>query len=489
MTSWLNYERDAGVAPRKAAAVILFEQTTSSVLLVQRNTSLAFMGGHHAFPGGGISHADTGRCVRAVDDGELARAVTAAVRELFEETGVLLATGAEVTEQQQAAWRAELLQQPEVFEVRLDEAGLHIPGDRFVPVSRWVTPTFAPKRFDTQYFLYRSETLQPASPIGDDGEITDTTWLNVCEALDLRAKDSIQLSTPVAFVLRRLAMLPLHEALERLQHTPGFSELIFEYIEPEHGIHIVPLVSKTLPPANHTNCVLVGETELAIIDPGIDDAVAWKRFERHLDEILEMAGGDLYAILLTHDHFDHSAAAHRLGRRYNVPVYAHASCREKDISLVHDACIELAGTPPWRIRCIHTPGHHPGHFTFYEKTTDTLMCGDLIANPGTVVIDPECGGDMNAYMRSLERIATLTPRMTIPAHGAPLMGHAGPAHIQHTIAHRRMRAARIRTALEQGARTFESLLEIAYDDTPRSMYPWARRQLQAHLNAMNIAVS
>ena len=488
MASWLNYNSDAGVTPKKAAAVILLEQDTGSVLLVQRNKALAFMGGHHAFPGGSVAEQDTGRCVQGTNDTDLAGAITTATRELFEETGVLIAEGNMPNAEKLAAARLEVLDHPENFEPFLEANGLHIEADKFIPIGRWITPTFAPMRFDTQYFLYCTDTLLPASPIGQDGEITATTWLNTSESLEQRAKGHIQMSTPVVFVLRRLAVLPLDKAIERLQHTPGFSDIIHDYIEPAHGIHLVPVPSRTLPPATHTNCVLVGETELAIIDPGIDDPVAWERFEAHLEEILTMAGGKLHAILLTHDHPDHSASVHRLARSYDAPVYAHECCEEKDIAIEEDTCIELAGNPAWRIRCLHTPGHHPGHFAFYEETTDTLICGDMVSNPGTIMIDPESGGDMGAYLNSLERLSTLNPKLTIPAHGAPLIKRQGSELFRKTIAHRRMREERIRDAINRGANTLDAILAKAYDDTPPSLHPLALRQLKAHLIDMNIVI-
>ncbi|HDP35829.1 MAG TPA: MBL fold metallo-hydrolase [Candidatus Hydrogenedentes bacterium] len=486
MASWLNYNSDGGATPKKAAAVIMFVENAGSLLLVRRNQALAFMGGHHAFPGGSVSEYDTGVRVRGAADAEQAGTLTAAVRELFEETGILLVEGAVLSDEKKAETRVAVLNSPDIFEDMLAEAGLYIEAEKFIPVGRWITPTFAPMRFDTQYFLYCAGEPFPASPIGHEGEITETGWFNTCEALDLRANGVIQMSTPVVFVLRRLAVLPLDKAIERLQHTPGFSDIIHDYIEPAHGIHIVPVPSRTLPPASHTNCMLVGESELAIIDPGIDDAAAWTRFESHLDEILEMAGGKLCAILLTHDHPDHSASVHRLARRHDAPVYAHQCCQEKDIALEDGMGIALSGAPPWHIRCIHTPGHHPGHFAFYEEATDTLICGDMVSNPGTIMIDPETGGDMGAYLDSLDRLSALKPKLTVPAHGAPLMFDAGPDLFRKTIAHRRMREARIRDAIGRGASTLEEILDMAYDDTPKSLHPLALRQLQAHLIDMNI---
>lgn len=488
MASWLQYNSDAGVTPKKAATVILFDQETNATLLVQRNKSLVFMGGHHAFPGGSVSQQDTGRCVRGTSDTDLAVSISTAVREVFEETGILLVDGDIPGLGHIERMRLEILQSPDKFEDFLEQYNLLIQSEKFIPAGRWITPTFVPMRFDTQYFLYCCKGGIPASPIGQEGEITATTWLNVDKALDLRAKGRIQMSTPVVFVLRRLAVLSLDKVVKRLQHTPGFSEIIHDYIEPAHGIHIVPVSSQTLPPASHTNCVLIGEKELALIDPGINDLKDRERFEAHLDEVLTMSNGILHAILLTHDHPDHSASVHRLAKRYNVPVYAHESYCKRDIAIEEGFCIELVGAPPWRIRCLYTPGHHPGHFAFYEETTDTLISGDMVSNPGTIIIDPESGGDMGAYLNSLDRLSTLVPKMTIPGHGVPLMADSGTELFRKTIVHRRMREARIREAITSGANTVETILLAAYDDTPEALYPLARRQLKAHLIDMNIVI-
>lgn len=487
MTTWLKYDRTDGVTPREAAVVILYDDQGGSVLFVKRNKRLAFMGGHYAFPGGQVSRFDTGRCVRNAADTDTARYITAAVREVFEETGLLLAEGVHDCREHDDASRRVIIRAPEEFEPYLESHGLFIDMTAFAPAGRWITPSFSPMRFDTRYFLYRCRGALSATPMGDTEEITEVCWLTPREALERRGTGDMTLSTPPAFVLQRLVTFPLPEALDRLQHTPGFSDTIIDYIEPAPGIHVVPIKAHTLPPATHTNCVIVGETELVIIDPGIVDETEQNRFSVHLDDICEGVGGRPAAVLLTHDHPDHGAFAAGLSGRYGIPVYAHPASLEhfhNGRPLRDGEYLEFAGPRSGRLRCLHTPGHHPGHLCFYDEGTRTLMCGDMVANPGTIMIDPDRGGDMTAYLESLERLSALDPLLTIPGHGAPLRGKEGPAIFRATIEHRLRREKKILDALATGARTVEELLPLAYDDTAIDLHFLAACQLRAHLKRL-----
>ena len=154
---------------------------------------------------------------------------------------------------------------------------------------------------------------------------------------------------------------------------------------------------------------------------------------------------------------------------------------------LHDDEVLLCGRDPqWRLRCLHTPGHDPGHLCFLEETTQALLAGDMVANPGTIVVSRKYGGDMAAFMRSLEKLLALDCKLIIPSHGHP----AGRPRefIQKQLDHRRWREDKIKRAHAEGATTFDQLLARAYDDAPEQALRWARHSLDAHLAKLGIEI-
>jgi 8-oxo-dGTP pyrophosphatase MutT (NUDIX family) len=113
---------------------------------------LRFLGGFHAFPGGQRDASDTEVEVANCADAETATMLACAARELFEETGVLVARGLEaMTKGQRAALLDDLQSGRMTFPALLDHFGLHLDADDFTFVGRWVTPPFSPRRFDTWF--------------------------------------------------------------------------------------------------------------------------------------------------------------------------------------------------------------------------------------------------------------------------------------------------------------------------------------------------
>ena len=183
------------------------------VYVLQRATTMVF-GGVYAFPGGGVDPTDRPATVRR-DWGErlglpdeAARAVVgAAVRELFEEAGVLLAGTEQATLGDVSApdWEADRLavQRRELTMTELlDRRGLRLRDDLLFPWSRWITPEFEPKRFDTWFFVALLPEAQAARNVS--GEADRAAWIGPQAANglamlpptrstldDLRAYDSV----------------------------------------------------------------------------------------------------------------------------------------------------------------------------------------------------------------------------------------------------------------------------------------------------------
>jgi glyoxylase-like metal-dependent hydrolase (beta-lactamase superfamily II) len=250
-------------------------------------------------------------------------------------------------------------------------------------------------------------------------------------------------------------------------------------VEPAPGILVVPMRTPTLPPATHTNSILVGDRELALVEPATPYADEVDRFSALLDE-LGRAGRRVVALFLTHHHGDHIAAAADMRERLGVPLCAHAeTARRIDVKVDR----ELAdGEEAFGLRAIFTPGHAPGHLCYLEPRTRTLLAGDMVAGEGTILIAPQDDGDMTQYLDSLARMAALDAHVLVPAHGPPI---ASPrALCEHYIKHRLMREDKVVAALQKGPARPDELLPAVYDDTPRAAWPLAAISLLAHLEKL-----
>ncbi|UQU68361.1 NUDIX domain-containing protein [Couchioplanes caeruleus] len=182
-------------APARAAAtVVLLDPDTLDVYVLRRASTMVF-GGMHAFPGGRVDPGDSPETVRrdwadrlGVPD-ERARAVVgAAARELFEEAGVLLAgpldepdrTVGDVSSPGWEADRAAVAARELSMTDLLARRGLRLRDDLLLPWSRWITPEFEPRRFDTWFFVALLPRAQTARDVS--GEAEGTTWISPAAA-------------------------------------------------------------------------------------------------------------------------------------------------------------------------------------------------------------------------------------------------------------------------------------------------------------------
>lgn len=476
--------------PHKAAACILVRgQGEPEVLLVRRNPSLRFMGGHHVFPGGRICPADGTRHVPGARDAEHAAVVEAAVREIFEETGLLCVRGRLPDAGVLRTARSSLLAGEIEFGEILDKHSLTIEAADFEAAGVWVTPAFSTIRFATQYLLHHVRSDQREELM--DGEIVGLDWLRPSEARRLWHRGKLRLSTPVAYTLQLLAGTSVPDAVRMLARGTERAPGEHNRFEIRRGVTLVPLMSKTLSSATHTNCLIVGERRLYVIDPGSDDPAELKHLATQLDHLSEL-GAEVEAVLLSHSHSDHTAGVDFVRERYKVPVMAHEATNEQvafrvDRLIADGEVLVSPGDPDWRLRAVHTPGHDPGHLCFLEESTGALLAGDMTANPGTIVVSRNYRGDMAAFMDSLQRLLEIDCKLIIPSHGMPL---GDPRrHLREHLEHRLWREQKIRSAYESGARTFDELLAHAYDDAPVEVLPLARHSLDAHLAKLGIAAA
>ena len=444
------------------------------VLLVRRGKDLRFAGGWHAFPGGRLDPADRELAVPglAPDDAAL---LVCAVRELFEEAGVLIARGAErIPADERATARRALLAGALPFPRLLAAHGLVLDPAALVPAGRWVTPEHLPIRYDARLFL---APLPPGEhPEIWPGELSDGGMVAPSRALARWARGEALLHPPNLNALRVLAR-PGPIALAALRDPAGVEGFAARRIEFQEGFFLAALRTPTLPPATHTNTWLVpAEDGLAVVDPGAPDPAEQARLFSVLDE-LAAEGRPPRAVWLTHAHPDHVGAVAAVAARHGVAVRAHpgaASTLEVAVTPLRD------GDRLGRFRVLETPGHAREHLAFLDEETGALLCGDMVSTLSTIVIDPP-EGDMAEYVRQLERLRDLEPRTLYPAHGPPAPD--GAARLDQYLAHRRAREQQLLDALATPA-TLEDVTARAYADTPPGLHPVAARSCLAGLEKL-----
>jgi ribonuclease/clavin/mitogillin len=533
-----------GQAPRMSAAVVPWRRGApgagcgTEVFWVKRGEGLAFMGGWHAFPGGGVARDDASLQVaeaaavpRAAaapeaekrgreeaggegvagggqDSGAAGRQagwqpdvapgiLACAIRELFEETGLLLArpaaAGPAPAAADLAAARRDLLA-GKPFAAVLSGLGMEADASRLVYAGRWLTPPFAPLRFDNRFFLLEwpaAETLQPEVL---PGELETGAWIDARAAWETWRGGDVLAAPPILHLLTVLAEDGPVTGLQRLRHPVEADLGPVRRVELRPGVLMFPLATATLPPAATTNAYLLGFGEAVLVDPGSADPAECDRLEEALAAARERLGRRVVAIWLTHHHPDHVAGVPELRRRLGVPVLAHALTAERlapyaaqhgglDGELADGQRVTLAGqgrpdAPDMEVLVVHTPGHARGHLCFLEMTQRSLLAGDMVAGLGTIVVDPP-EGDMEDYLASLARLMALAPHTLFPGHG-PAVKNAVPK-LREYIDHRLWREQRVLDAWNDGRRDPAAMLPTVYDDVPREAHPLATRQILAHL--------
>ncbi len=226
-----------------------------------------------------------------------------------------------------------------------------------------------------------------------------------------------------------------------------------------------------------TNTYLLGSKEIAVIDPG-------PAMPQHVAAIQELADGPIKWILVTHTHPDHSPAAALLAEATGAEQFGRMAPqgRHQDQTFNPDHILADGGifeTGEFRLRAIRTPGHASNHLCYLYEGRNWLFTGDHIINGSTVVIDPP-DGSMGDYLRSLERLKSMSIDAILPGHGE-VMDQPQEA-IDWLINHRLEREAKVIGALEnQPDSTSRELVPLVYQDVDEKLHDLAEHSLLAHL--------
>ncbi|MFY9820289.1 MAG: MBL fold metallo-hydrolase [Thermoanaerobaculia bacterium] len=501
---------EAALPPtRNSASVVLWRRLEGGgpddveVYWVKRSEQLAFMGGWHAFPGGGMSRSDAGLPVSgepqvaeappdaALPDTEpgpdLPPGIAACgLRELFEETGILVSTPT-VDPEELPELRRALLAGERTFADILKELGVKLAASSLVYAGRWATPPFAPIRFDNRFFLLEWPPDTSSQPEVVAGELEHGAWILAAEAWEAWRHGSVLAAPPILHVLAVLTQDGPTRGLDRLRNPVETFLGPLRRIEMRPGVLMIPLLTHTLPPAVTTNAYLLGLHDCVLVDPGASSEPELGRLEAALAAARERLGRRVTALWLTHHHPDHVGGVERLRGSLGVPVLAHPLTAERlagrgikvDGELQDGQQIVLGGD--FSVQVIHTPGHARGHLCFLEEEQGSLLCGDMVSGVSMIVVDPP-EGDMDDYLGSLARLAALRPETLFPGHG-PAIKNAG-AKLREYVKHRVWREERILEAWNAGQHDPAAMLPTVYDDVPPEAWPLAQRQILAHLDRL-----
>lgn len=531
----------SAVELRPAASVILLRDTAGGmeVLMLQRTRAASFVPGNHVFPGGAVDPKDYSNAVlercHGYDDAAASRILglprgglafwIAAIRECFEEAGLLLAgQGSHPLAnlkhlphwEELPSWRhrlhrgeASILDLCRAFDLQLCVNQLRY-------FSHWITPLGNPRRFDTRFFVARAPEEQTARH--DGLEAVNSVWVQPKEALELHHEGKFPLVYATRSTLQRLAEFSAVEAVldyakrQRKVATimprigsgragrrvigpgePVYAEIgkIEQFWPGQASYEIVPGVPTRLSPrlwrltapnpgymtGPGTNTYIIGDdTGVTVIDPGPDD-------REHLHRIMDVAPGPIRDILVTHTHSDHSpgvrylrqaTGARTIGWPTNVPTQDITF--NPDYQPEHNEVLITAGAT---LRVLHTPGHTSNHLCYLLESERLLFTGDHIMQGSTVVISPP-DGNLQAYLDSLQALLREDLDWLAPAHGF-LMDQPQKV-INQLVEHRLRREALILRALAGSEPLHEEvLLGRVYTQLPPPLVRVAARTLLAHL--------
>ncbi len=527
--------------PRHSASLIVLRDGLDGleVLMLRRAEREGDQNsGAAVFPGGHLDGSDVRAhrlCIDLTDAAASARLGIpdgglnywiAALRECFEESGLLLAVDAQgrwadLDAIGDAATVIALRQRLNAGEVDIaslcEQHGWCLATDRVKYFSHWLTPPGRPKRFDTRFLAAIAPPNQQAS--ADEAESAEAMWLRPADALSPERKLKLMLVTEetlralagferaadaiafaaqvrdVPLMMPRIGrgaggmrpVLPSHWAYAEIARLDpdGRGDIGIDLV-PGRAVRLSPRIVRitadngSVMTGPGTNSYFVGEAggPCALIDPGPDDAA-------HVQALLTAAPGPITRILVTHTHKDHSPAAQAmkaatraplLGRVADFPEWQDAAFKP-DTPLKHGDRIDLG--PGTTLRVVHTPGHASNHLCYLLEQEKLLFTGDHLMQGSTVVINPP-DGDMQAYLRSLRLLLDEDLEWLAPGHGFLI---DRPHDVVHkTIAHRLQREAKVVAAIERvGGGDIDALLPLVYADVSSRLHAVAARSLRAHL--------
>jgi glyoxylase-like metal-dependent hydrolase (beta-lactamase superfamily II)/8-oxo-dGTP pyrophosphatase MutT (NUDIX family) len=475
------------MAIRPAATTVAVRRSDEGpeLMFVRRPQTMRAFGGFHAFPGGVVDpddHTEAAAALSTLGKDESAAMLgdaagdlpaigflVCALRELFEETGILYARrddqnvvlwGEEVSEE-----RKRLLAGGAPFPEILEDLGVKLATHRLSFLARWIAPEALPIRFDVRVFVIEGE----GEPVPEPSEVERVDWLTPSHALALAEGGELQLAPPTVATVGVLSRYNTVGAMLKADGRQASSN----YME-RHS----PLVRRIVAPNSTvmtgpgTNTYLVGDGEVIAIDPGTLEGL-------HLYSVTSAA--TVREIVVTHGHPDHISGTLELAQSAGAGIVSSHKLLNRlpgARGVGEGDVIEIGGV---RLTVLDTPGHSSDHICLWLEEEKALFSGDLILGEGTTVISPP-DGNLTDYLASLQKVAALGAERIYPGHFAPR--DDAQAWIDYYIAHRQEREEQILNALTDGKTKPDEIVAVVYSSYPSALHPIAERSVIAHLDKL-----
>lgn len=430
---------------RKAVSVVFTHK--NKVFAVSRQNYLSVFPGYLAFPGGKVDKEDSTEIINKPFfdkfEGDLMHAL---IREVEEEVNVDLTS---------------------------------LPIIKMEKLAIAITPEFNPYRFETYFFWVElSEEIEFKV---DEGEVKTSGWIDGKELLNNYLEGQELAVPPTVRIIERFAVGGFNEECIQLR-LPYEPSSQVPWIESISGVFQFLPLSHTFPPANRTNCFLIGDT---LIDPSPKDE----------DEFLKLQGSlkgfTFSKILLTHHHPDHHEFAPRMAKEHKVPICISQDSLDRikakwgvdyfaDVKIITVKDDDIL--TDWKneeVRLMSVPGHDEGQMAPYVKSGKWFLAGDLFQSVGTVVVGGD-EGDMAKYFSSLEKVIALNPAVIFPSHGIAL---GGVYKLKMTLKHRRHREEQILELLNNN-KTNQEILEEVYEGLEPRLYKYALATIDKHIQKL-----
>jgi ribonuclease/clavin/mitogillin len=431
------------------SVVLVFEK---SFFVIQRQNYLKSFPGYWAFPGGKVERDDEKYCAPLPLISQFnPKHMGAVIREMQEELGI-----------------------------ELERMILKNEVSRFEYLGLAVTPDFNPYRFATHFYKITLTKL-PTLKV-DEGEFQFSLWDTGVEVLKKYEQGRMLVVPPVLKVFNELSQNIEVSKIEGIdfQYDEGSEVPMIENLK---GIKQFMPLSNTLPPANRTNCFLIGDV---LVDPS----------PCNHDELAKLLNSitkhHISSIFITHHHGDHLEHSNLIAKKLNIPLsiskdsFERVTKKRSDffekikINFVKEGNL-ITHWLGQDVRVVAVPGHDEGQMALMPTNKAWFLAGDLFQGVGTVVVGGD-EGDMSKYMHTLSKVIELNPAAVFPSHG---IGLGGCEILKKTLEHRKLREEQILSLIQTG-KSEEEILNTIYIGLEVGLRKYALKNIKAHIQKLKL---